>query len=261
MWKRGLTLCLVLGAAGALAPGRASAEGAPVASPSTAAPTATELLAASDRARGGIERGITWSVQLDSVEDGDKTERAYVVKARGADAYVETIAPTRSKGEVILFNDRTLWYYKPGLRSPVSISARQRLTGQAANGDIASTNYARDYAGVIVGEETLGEESTYKLELKAKVSTVTYDRIRYWISKNTRLAVKAEFLTVQGAPFKIATFEYGNKLTIAGTQYDFVRRMRITDAAFAQNVTVITYSEPHVAEHAPTLFNVNNLLR
>ena len=47
----------------------------------------------------------------------------------------------------MLFNDRTIWFIKPGLRKPVSISARQRLVGDAANGDIATTNYARDYDG------------------------------------------------------------------------------------------------------------------
>ena len=58
----------------------------------------------------------------------------------------------------MLFNDRIIWFVKPGLRRPVSISARQRLSGDAANGDIASTNYARDYEGTLAGEEAVNGE-------------------------------------------------------------------------------------------------------
>jgi len=225
------------------------------------APTAAALLQASDRARGGLQKGITWTIKAESVENGDKTEREYLVKARGNDAYVEAIAPARVKGEVYLFNDRTIWYYKPGLRSPISISTRQRLTGQAANGDMASTNYARDYEGTLVGKEKVGAEDTYKLELKAKGANVTYDRIRYWVSARRKLAVKAEFLTAQGVVFKSATFEYGNKVTVGGIEYDFVSRMTIVDAAFPANVTVISYTSIRAEEHPETLFNINNLVR
>lgn len=225
------------------------------------APSAAALLQASDRARGGLQKGITWTIKIESTDNGDKSERQYIVKGRGNDAYVEATAPARVKGEVYLFNDRTIWYYKPGLRSPVSLSARQRLTGQAANGDVASTNYARDYEATVVGKEMVGNEDTYKLELKAKAANATYDRIRYWVSASRKLAVKAEFLTAQGAVFKIATFEYGNKASIGGVEYDFVSRMTITDAAFAANVTMISYTSIHAEEHPETLFNINNLAR
>ena len=112
------------------------------------------------------------------------------MKARGDDALVEALAPARYKGEIMLFNDRTIWFVKPGLRKPVSISARQRLTGLAANGDIASTNYARDYEGTIVGEEAVDGDPAWKLELKARAKNVTYDRIRSWISKKRRLGAE-----------------------------------------------------------------------
>jgi hypothetical protein len=225
------------------------------------APSATKLLQASDRARGSLQMGITWTIKVESVENDDRTERQYIVKARGNDAYVEALAPARIKGETYLFNDRTIWYYKPGLRSPVSLSTRQRLTGQAANGDIASTNYAHDYDGSVVGQDKTEGEDTYKLELKAKANNVTYDRIRYWVSVSRTQAVKAEFLTAKGSVFKIATFAYGNKGSIDGVEYDFVSRMTITDAAFPKNVTVISYSSIRAEKHPESIFNVNNLVR
>lgn len=224
-------------------------------------PTALELLQSADRARGGVGQGITWNVTVEATEDGETTTRTFLVKARGDDALVESLAPPRYKGEILLFNDRTIWFVKPGLRRPVSISARQRLSGLASNGDIASTNYARDYDGTIVGEEVVEGDPAWKLELKAKAKNVTYDRIRSWISKKRRLGVKAEFLTVGGEVFKTATFDYGNRLRSATGTFEFVSRMTIRDAGGSGAVTVLTYAEPRAETHAPSLFNINNVLR
>lgn len=224
-------------------------------------PTALELLKSADRARGGVGQGITWNVTVEATEDGDTTTRTFLVKARGDDALVEALAPARYKGEIMLFNDRTIWFVKPGLRKPVSISARQRLSGLAANGDIASTNYARDYDAVIAGEEDVEGEATWKLELKAKARNVTYDRIRSWISKKRRLGVKAEFLTVGGDVFKAATFEYGNRLKGAQGDFEFISRMIIRDAGGSGAVTRLAYAQPRSEAHAPSMFNINNVVR
>lgn len=223
------------------------------------APNAEELLRDADRSRGGLETGITWTVEVESREDGTTTRRAYLVRARGNDALAETIAPPRSKGELLLFNDRSLWFHKPGLRKPMSISTRQRLSGQAANGDIASTNYARDYEGKIVGEEKVGDEEAWRLDLVARAENVTYDRIRYWISKSRRLALRAEFLTVSGEMFKAATFEYGNRVKLGSKELEFVSRMIIEDAENKADVTTLKFSDPRPEEHAPSLFNINNV--
>ncbi|MCK6599776.1 MAG: hypothetical protein L6Q37_15525, partial [Bdellovibrionaceae bacterium] len=99
-----------------------------------------ELLKVSDRARGGVAQGVSWNVKIKSWENELQTERNFQVKAKDVNAYVETSDIGRFKGEIYLFNDRTIWFFKPSLKKPVSISARERLSGQAANGDIASTN-------------------------------------------------------------------------------------------------------------------------
>ena len=52
----------------------------------------------------------------------------------------------------MLLDGRAMWYGKKGLRKPVSISPQQRLSGEAANGDIAAVHYARDYAPSFVGD-------------------------------------------------------------------------------------------------------------
>lgn len=222
---------------------------------------AAELLQASDRGRGGLQEGIEWIANIETIENGETSNREFLIKAKKHDAFVEAIKPAKNKGEVFLFNDRQMWFYKPTLKKPISISARQKLSGQAANGDIASTHYARDYTPTLEKTENLDGVKHYVLLLKAKAKNLTYDQIRYWISDKTKLATKAEFLTLQGKPFKIGTLEYNNSLSIGGKNISFVSQLTIVDAKFAQNKSIIKYSKPKLADHSDAIFNSNNMTR
>ncbi len=224
-------------------------------------PNAEELLKDADRARGAVEGGLTWNIAVKTFEGSNSNEVSYIVKVKGVDALAEATAPARNKGEMMLFNDRNLWFFKPGLKKPVAISARQKLMGQAANGDIASTNYYRDYDGTVTGEETIDGKACFKLDLKAKAKNVTYDGIRYWISKDNHLGVKAEFLTVSGEIFKVATFTYNNKVKIGGKSLPFISKVDIQDSIKKDQHTEILYQNPNPESHPDSIFNINNLLR
>lgn len=229
-----------------------------------AAPSAADLLSASDRARGAARatKGLSWTSEVTSVENGDTSNVTYEVKVLGNDALAEVKSPPRQKGELVLFNDRTLWFFKPGLKKPVNISPRQKLIGQAANGDIASTQYARDYEATGPATADIVENTkTWRLDLKAKAKNVTYDRIRYWISQDNKVAVRAEFLTLAGEKFKVAEFQYGNDIVLAGKKLPFVSEMKISDANNAQNVTTLRYKNPREEAHRAGLFNVSSLTK
>ncbi|WP_409479362.1 outer membrane lipoprotein-sorting protein [Pseudobdellovibrio sp. HCB154] len=222
---------------------------------------ASDLLKASDRARGSVKDGVQWNAVIATEENGESSTREFNIKAKGDDAYVEATKPAKNKGEVYIFNDRNMWFFKPSLKKPVSISARQKLTGQAANGDIASTHYARDYSAVIEKTENLNGEKMHVLMLTAKSKNLTYDKIRYWISDKTKLAMKAEFLTLQGKPFKVGLLKYGNTLTAGGETFPFISELAIADAKFQNNKSTITYKAPKVTQVSNSIFNVNNLTR
>jgi outer membrane lipoprotein-sorting protein len=220
-----------------------------------------KILDYSDRTRGGVKEGLVWDVTLKSWDDGNESEREFIVKNKANDSYVESKKPARYKGEVYIFNTRTMWFYKPDLSKPVAISTRQKLSGAASNGDIASTAYARDYTGKLVKIEKLGEEECYLLHLKSKAKDTTYDQINYWISKKSGLGLKSEFLSLKGKPIKLATFVYQNKIKENGKEFPFVSEMNIIDAKNAKNKSSLIYKNP-VAEPQPdSLFNINNLLR
>ncbi|MFC1884674.1 outer membrane lipoprotein-sorting protein [Thermodesulfobacteriota bacterium] len=219
-----------------------------------------EILAHADRARGNVQ-GIQWIIHMESVEGDRQQERKLMVKARGDNSLAKYTTPAKVKGQKILMIDRNMWFVKPGLSKPVPLSPRQKLMGGAANGDIASTNYAGDYEAVSITDEMFNEEACYVLDLKATNKNTTYDRIQYWVSKKRLVGVKADFFTVSGKCFKSAVFEYDNSILVNGASRPFVSKMIITDAVIKGNVTTLIYDKVTLKKIPDSAFNLNLLIR
>ena len=226
-----------------------------------AAPDPAEILRNSDLARGGGLPGIQWQVQLRAV-DGDKVvEQGLTVKAVPDNSLAEFFAPPNIADQKLLMVGRNMWFIRSGLRRPVPISPRQRLLGQASNGDVAATNYAGDYEGKLLGIEEIEGQEVYKLELTARNDAVTYPRILYWVSVERGLGMKAEFYTVSGRVFKAARFEYDNAIEYQGAHIPFVSRMVIQDQVNPGRETTLTYSDVEAVRLPRRTFNVNFLIR
>jgi hypothetical protein len=217
------------------------------------------ILAESDRARGGGLPGVEWHLKLTSTDPENEDLRELAVKAVGDNSLATTVYPPRLKRAMLLQVERNMWYGRPDLRKPISISPRQKMTGQAANGDIASTNYYGEYTPTILREERVGEEDTYVLDLVGKNKWVTYDRIVYWVSKKRLVAVKAEFYTVSGKLIKTATFEHDNSIVYANRTSPFVSRIEIRDAINKANFSVLEYSDVKVRPLTAADFHISVL--
>jgi hypothetical protein len=222
--------------------------------------TPQEVLERADQARGNTE-GLEWEIAIDSVENGREQNRTMKVSARLHDCLAEYLAPANVKGQKILMLDRNMWFVKPGLSKAVPISPRQKLLGGAANGDIATTNYAGDYKIVKTAEDVFNKEPCYLFELAAVDKKATYDRIRYWVSKERLVGVKAEFYTVSGKMFKTATFEYGNTMTVDGQQREVISKMIIVSAIIKEDVTTMRFRKLVFKKVPDSTFNLNLLLR
>jgi hypothetical protein len=204
-----------------------------------AAPDAQSILKSSDQARGGGLLGIVWEIKLLS-RDGEKVDepQRILVKAVDDSSVAETQEPVRFKGSKILQVEHNMWLTRPGLSKPVPISPRQRMSGQASNGDIAATNYAGDYDAQMKGDETLDGEACYVLDLTAKHKRTTYDKIRYWVSVKRLVGVKAEFYSVSGKLLKTARFDYNNTIEHEGKRILFISKMIIRDALIDAETTM-----------------------
>lgn len=224
-----------------------------------AAPDAHTILKDSDQARGGGLPGIVWEIRLQS-RDGDRRDepQRIVVKAVDDSSVAETQEPMRFKGFKILQVERNMWMTRPGLSKPIPISPRQRMSGQASNGDIAATNYAGDYDAQMEGTETQDGEPCYMLDLTAKHNRATYDKIRYWVSVKRAVGVKAEFYSVSGKLLKTATFEYGNTIEHEGKRIPFISRMTIRDALIDAE-TVMDFGTVKVKKIAAAEFDLGQM--
>jgi hypothetical protein len=219
--------------------------------------TAQEILKKADEARGGNLGGLEWEMIIDTVEKGRPQQRTLQVTLRGYDAAIEFLTPPNAKGMKFLIVDRNMWFMKPGLSMPVSISARQKLAGGAAGGDIAATNYGADYQVTNESIEVFNGEPCYLYDLSAIEKKVTYDRIKYWVSKERLVGLKAEFYTVSGKLFKTALFEYENRLLIQGQNRAFISKMTLFSALVKGDVTIMTYRKPVLKKVPDSMFHLN----
>jgi hypothetical protein len=220
--------------------------------------TTRDMLRKADESRGNLE-GVTWEVTLVSQSHRGIETQSYEVKARGYDILAENLAPPKYKGNKIILLNGNMWFHRPDLSKPVPISQRQRLLGNAAYGDIASTNYANDYEATLLGEEYIDGESCFVFDLKSKDKNATYDGIKYWISKDRFVGVKAEYLTVSGKKLKTATMRYDNSAKVNGEVRPFMSKMIIFDELVSTAVTTLDMKPTGFQKLPDYIFNLNLL--
>jgi outer membrane lipoprotein-sorting protein len=215
-----------------------------------------EILHRADEARGNLE-GVQWKVRIHSIENKRIQKRKLDVKARGYDFLAVLHSPPKVKGQKFLLISHNMWFRKPDLRKPVPVSPRQKLVGGASYGDIAATNYADDYEVSILEDETVEGELCYLFHLKASHKKATYDQIKYWVSKERLVGVRAQYFAVSGKMFKSAVFAYDNQIHLRNQPHPFISKMIIYDALVKDNVTTMTFSDQELIPVPFSTFDVN----
>ena len=224
-----------------------------------AAPDPQALIQQADRARGGGLPGIVWNIRLTSHE-GEKIAEEQLLQVRAVDdaSVAEVLEPLRSKGTKLLQVEHNMWLTRPGLSKPIPISPRQRMSGQASNGDIAATNYASDYAAKFLLQEKVDDEVCYVLALSARHKRTTYDRVHYWVSVERGVGVKAEFYSVSGKLLKTARFRYDNVIQYKDENIPFVSKMVISDALIDAETTM-QFSNARVKKISAAEFDLGQI--
>jgi outer membrane lipoprotein-sorting protein len=182
-----------------------------------AAPSAQDILAASDRVRNpDVSFGVTTA--LTEYRNGKQTDSSILEVYSKADKssgqfrnLIRFAAPARDVNKLMLKSGNDLWFYDPANKASIRISPQQRLLGQAANGDVVTVNLAKDYEAALTGEEDVqdGERNMrhcYKLALSASAPDVTYHRLEIWIDAVNSQPVKARYYSESGRLLKTAYF-------------------------------------------------------
>src|SRR2546426_6564873 len=168
---------------------------------------AADIVRDADRARRPGD-SFVWKIRITSEETKKSpvTDGFEVFVKGSGRSFVKFVAPPRNVGRSLLALGRDLWIYLPDAGKPVRIPFSQRLVGQVANGDIARTDYSGDYVATLLADESVGGVACHVLDLKAKSKEVTYSAIKYWVSKEGRRPVKAEFYAATGTLLKTGVF-------------------------------------------------------
>ncbi len=213
-----------------------------------AAPTPAEILQKADEVRNP-SASFTMVV---TVKDHDGTSSKFEVKTKGKDrTLIKTLEAPHSKANALLMVEQDMWAYIPNLKRAVRVSLQQKLTGQAANGDIARMRLSGDYEATLEKDE----KDAWQLFLTANKKGLTYDKIRLWVSKDGFKPQKAEYLTMAGDPLKLANFE--SYSAMAGA--DRPKTIRIQDAKRSSDYSILEIVSLQNAEFPDAIFQASNL--
>ena len=161
--------------------------------------------------------------------------------------FVKTLEPARDRGRDMLMLGEEMWAYIPNLKRAVRVSLSQKLTGQAANGDISRMRWSGDYSPKIA----LETPSSWTLDLTATKKGLTYERIRIEVEKKTFHPKTAEYQTSSSKPLKRATF--GGFKMVAGRVRPTV--LEIQSAVNANDHSTLLVEEMEKKKFQSSQFN------
>jgi outer membrane lipoprotein-sorting protein len=118
------------------------------------------------------------------------------------------LKPDREKGREILRLKDEIWTYVPTASRIVRIADRDSFAGgDFSNADILKADWSKRYTSSILKD--LPEQ--WIIELKAKNADATYDSIRMWVDKKSKLPVQQFFYDSHGT--KLKRLRYGKTTT------------------------------------------------
>lgn len=205
-----------------------------------------------ERSRGILTggQGVKWNVSVSG-----STSARFIATSQSGTIYAEVTSPEDALNRRYLAESSgEMWFWKPGLSRPISVSKRQRLNGDAAIGDIASTSFVDGYS--VQGQEagTVNGEAATVYSLKANSLSDTYALIKYWVTTNGNLGKKAEFYSASGTMIRSATMDYGNQ----AMGRPFLSRMVISESGSNIN---LSFSNVQVGSFPSSTFTQEYLTR
>lgn len=136
---------------------------------------------------------------------GAKREFLLFTLKKGNDKIVSLfLSPASEKGRATLRLGDNMWLYIPNVGKPVRITSLQSVVGGVFNNaDIMRLDYNVEYNVQSVADE----KNEYILDLKAKTTTVAYDKLKMWVDKKTVVPTKIECYAATGLLIKTLYFK------------------------------------------------------
>jgi outer membrane lipoprotein-sorting protein len=148
-------------------------------------------------------------MQIDATV-GDELKDSYQLTGyirntpRGNTSLLYFSEPAAIRGRKMLMDGNFIWMLFPNTRNPIRLSPMQVLLGEAANGDVARTNFSWDYDVVTSAVKQREGVEVYELDLKVKAAKrgSTYSRIVLIVEKAGLRALSGDFYAESGKLMK-----------------------------------------------------------
>jgi outer membrane lipoprotein-sorting protein len=137
--------------------------------------------------------------------DGKSKEYVLYTAKKDQDKMIALfLSPASEKGRSTLRLGDNMWLYIPNVGKPIRITSLQSVIGGVFNNsDILNLDYSVEYTVQQISEET----DNYRLELKAKNSTVAYDNLKMVVDKKTMLPMVIECYAASGMLIKTLRYD------------------------------------------------------
>jgi len=172
--------------------------------------SADEILFKADEARA-VKGTFIININMTQYRDGKEFQSArldvYVNSKDKIKSLGRFLLPQYNKDRVLLNTKEAMWFYIPGTKRVVRISASQRLFGDASNGDILQIQFSEDYNAKLEGTEIKEGKNCYRLYLTAKSPTSAYASLRYWVTTEEFYPWVCEYYALSGKLLKTAYFK------------------------------------------------------
>lgn len=203
-----------------------------------------------DEVLARIDKNLTFEARESSIAmTVTKSGRAKLYKmhsfGRGDNEMAtEFLEPARDKGTKMLKKADDLWMYMPSVEKTQKISGhmlRQGMMGSDMSYEdlMEWSKWRESYTSAVLGEETLDGRKVYKLELKAKDTTISYPRRLIWVDQETFVPSRQELYAVSGMLLK--TWLMVDVKKIEGR--DFPTRMVVEDQLQKGSKTEIVFEK------------------
>jgi outer membrane lipoprotein-sorting protein len=132
-------------------------------------------------------------------------------------SFTEYLSPAREQGTKMLKLENQLWIYSPSTDRTIQISGhmlRQSVMGSDLSYEDMMENrkLTEVYDAKVIGQEILGGQKTFLLELTAKVDDATYYSRKIWIDTERFVPLKEELFAKSGQLLKRTTFSDVQKI-------------------------------------------------
>jgi len=163
--------------------------------------------------------------------------------------------PDRAAPGALLIAEDTYWLLLPHAERPVELALRHVVAGDLSHAGFLRVNLWVRYEAHHDGEEKIGDEPCWRLELEPRSEPAPFKRVRYWVAQRGFLPLRIEFYGEAGELLKTAHFTR-YQATGAGQR---PARIEIEDTRRPVERAILTLGTPRGVNTSSLAFDLADL--